>query len=579
MKSESSQTDALPSKKHAGLFALGLLSGILYCLLVWFGPTYSLSVDTANRPILSVIGIYVLLSFLYLLAINKAIRVPDSRWLIGWMLATSLLFRMLLLMTPPFQEIDIYRYLWDGAVTSAGYNPYDVTPQEIVDRLEGLPNNQIEVQALYELVSSDKSLEDIVRTIHYAELPSPYPPVSQFVFSSAHQTANEGWNSLERLRWLKGWLTLFDYATLLLLLRLLKQTQMPLGWSLAYGWCPLVLKEIAGSGHLDSIAIFFTTASVVAGIEMLTSQKQAKNNTMLWSLAATTFLAIGVGAKLYPIVLAPLLAITIFRRLGWLYLICNSVLFLGGMALLLSPMLITNDYSTREKPITANIMAQETKVESLPPVPSAPTVIKTVEQSKTRGLTAFLSRWEMNDLLFMIVIENLCSHQATAAQSTPWFDVTPESWSLSMWDEDAEAFFVARVITLALSGLIAIYLAIKATHPSSTEIDWLRAAFLTIAWFWLLAPTQNPWYWCWMMPLLPFARSQAWRWYAPLLFGYYLRFYLENRYPDPGVMGTPYDGSYFFHYVINWLQHAPILFWLLWEYLSKRFYDNRDATG
>ena len=45
-----------------------------------------------------------------------------------------------------------------------------------------------------------------------------------------------------------------------LVLRLLTQTGRHRGWAIAYGWCPLVIKEIANSGHLDALATCSMTA-------------------------------------------------------------------------------------------------------------------------------------------------------------------------------------------------------------------------------------------------------------------------------------------------------------------------------
>ncbi|MFM9961618.1 MAG: hypothetical protein ACKV2Q_10370 [Planctomycetaceae bacterium] len=52
----------------------------------------------------------------------------------------------------------------------------------------------------------------------------------------------------------------------------------------------------------------------------------------------------------------------------------------------------------------------------------------------------------------------------------------------------------------------------------------MEATFLIIAWYWLLLPTQNPWYLTWCLPFLPFARGRAWFALSVLAFVYYLRF-------------------------------------------------------
>ena len=92
-----------------------------------------------------------------------------------------------------------------------------------------------------------------------------------------------------------------------------------------------------------------------------------------------------------------------------------------------------------------------------------------------------------------------------------------------------------------------------------------RVATLTVAWFWLLQPTANPWYWTWALPLLPFARNRAWFALSGLAFLYYLRFWLTYHFPDTPVLGTRYTGPTFFDYVVTWLEFAPWFAWLALE--------------
>jgi hypothetical protein len=85
----------------------------------------------------------------------------------------------------------------------------------------------------------------------------------------------------------------------------------------------------------------------------------------------------------------------------------------------------------------------------------------------------------------------------------------------------------------------------------------LSAAFLTLAWFWLLAPTQNPWYWTWALPLLPFARSRLWSAVSLLAMAYYARFWFRDVWPDATVFQTGYDGASFYDFVVLWCLWFP----------------------
>jgi hypothetical protein len=146
-----------------------------------------------------------------------------------------------------------------------------------------------------------------------------------------------------------------------------------------------------------------------------------------------------------------------------------------------------------------------------------------------------------------------------------WFSVVPERWRTALvgalvdtlgLDRDIAPFVFTRAVTSLVFLVLAGFFAWRGARWDTAE-GFLRYGFLTIAWFWLLLPTGNPWYWTWAMPLLPFARSRAWLALSGLAMLYYLRFWLVYHFPDAGVVGTRYAGGLFFDYVVAWLEFAP----------------------
>ena len=106
---------------------------------------------------------------------------------------------------------------------------------------------------------------------------------------------------------------------------------------------------------------------------------------------------------------------------------------------------------------------------------------------------------------------------------------------------------------------------------SATADGWLRAAFLTVAWFWLLLPTLNPWYWSWAMPLVVFARGRAWLAVSGLALMYYLRCWLVYHFSDVPLLGTGYTGPSFFDYVVTWFEFGPWFVWLMIDAVRDRY--------
>jgi len=99
----------------------------------------------------------------------------------------------------------------------------------------------------------------ILNRIHFGELPTIYPPVSQAAFALCAWLTPSAASLVTRLVLMKAWFVACDVLTLLVVIRLLRLSNRPIGLALAYAWCPLLLKEIANSGHLDSLAFLLTT--------------------------------------------------------------------------------------------------------------------------------------------------------------------------------------------------------------------------------------------------------------------------------------------------------------------------------
>ncbi|HEX8774500.1 MAG TPA: glycosyltransferase 87 family protein [Pyrinomonadaceae bacterium] len=184
------------------------------------------------------------------------------------------LFRLSIIYTPPFLSDDLYRYIWDGRVQAAGINPYRYIPAD--EHLKGLRD-----ETIYPKINR----RDFARTI--------YPPLAQAIYFGTTRVS-------ESVTWMKATMVGFEVLTLLALLGLLHSFKLPLQRVLIYAWHPLIVWEIAGSGHLDAIAIAFVCLALLA-------------HRRKWETAVGVALACAVLIKLIPLALFPAL----YKRWGW----------------------------------------------------------------------------------------------------------------------------------------------------------------------------------------------------------------------------------------------------------------------
>lgn len=555
-----------PTRELRRLTWLALASWAVYLAITLAGQ--SLHEEGSGRhSLLALLALFAVAFAIYLAALRVAVRARQGGRLLAIILGAAALFRATMLFSDPIEEIDIYRYLWDGRVVLAGVSPYRYSPAQVL----AAPSDSELAPDLARLVAvRDHSpvLRTALERIHFGNLATIYPPVSQCVFALATVTTPSGSSLFTRMTVMKAWFVAFDLATLGVLIALLKFVGRPIGWSVAYGWCPLVLKEIANSGHLDSLAVFLTTLSLYQAVQALyrrpslpTAPEGQRTPNTVAATAAGAVLALAVGAKIYPVILAPLLGNSFLWRLGWRRTLLPAAAFGLTASLVLGPMIPsrpTESLATIPRDDRPPLPPLESFSEPPPPEP---------------GLTAFAGEWEMNDFLFLIVMENLRPYTDVPPHERAWFSVVPAGWrnaivygfssryGIEPW---RAPFFLSRVVTSTLFVALALALAWR-VRTEREPVDWLGAAFLTVAWFWLLLPTLNPWYWTWAVPLLPFARNRTWLALSGVVFLYYLRFWLTYHFPETPVLGTGYSGPLFFDYVVAWAEFGPWFAWLAWN--------------
>jgi len=546
--SVASQTTRSPTRALRIVSICGCVLLAIFTLLYWLSPPFEYG-SKLHRPNLLVVGLLVTASVVALFGLISALKVPQEhrRTLLLLIVSFAVTTRLIAVFTCPILEVDYFRYLWDGKVVAAGISPYLHPPEQI---LEATSDDTGTLAQLSELSLRTDSNRTILSRIHFEDHTTIYPPVSQVVFAAVMKWLPESASVVSHTVAMKLALVLFDLGALLLVYFLLRKLQRNIGWLIVYAWNPLVIKEIANGGHLDSIATFFMVLAVVLLVRWRLA-RSAKTEVCFLSGSGIA-LAMGFGAKLFPIILLPAMAVFVFRK-SVVQAIVFSLLFTVVSALVLWPMI---------HPIVAERWSGEAKSSLVDPSLDQQTVNpkKLPESTAKHGAVGFFSNWRINDTVFSGLYLNF-KHSNRVADRTPWFVLTTADFRerLDRWCRsnsiggDKPAFFFAKALTLGAFlvfycwQLVLLYRRkFEVDQTGRSESLWmLRRSALILVVFLFLQPTVNPWYFVWLMPLACFSNNRGWLFVSGLMLTYYSRFwfrpfkgpftYFERNYSGVGI--------------------------------------------
>jgi hypothetical protein len=207
---------------------------------------------------------------LYLAACLIILTSETDRFTFPIIIAVAVACRLAVLYDDPVMSSDVYRYAWDGVVQHAHINPYRYVPGD---------------KALSFLRAPNQDLFDNMNRRDYAH--TIYPPAAQFLFYLITYIS-------PTMTFMKMAMVLFEGVTMWALVALLRQIGVRREQSLLYAWCPMLIWEIAASGHLDSVAMAFIALALLF---------RYRRRPVLTGL----FLGLAVMTKLYPLVLLPAL--------------------------------------------------------------------------------------------------------------------------------------------------------------------------------------------------------------------------------------------------------------------------------
>ena len=202
--------------------------------------------------------------------LNKPTRARDF----ALILLVALVLRAVAVTAPPSLTTDGLRYVWDGRIQWAGFNPYLWVPAD-----QALAH--LRDAAIFPNINQKETAVTI------------YPPVAQMLFLIANAISDS-------LRGIQVVMTAMEAVTVWAILSWLKFDGLPRERVLIYAWHPIPIWEFSSMAHIDSAATAILMLTIIAALR----GRQG---------LAGALLAGAVLTKYFPIVLAPAL----WRRWGW----------------------------------------------------------------------------------------------------------------------------------------------------------------------------------------------------------------------------------------------------------------------
>lgn len=357
-------------------------------------------------PLVALLSAPALAGLFYVRSLVSPAAPASVFWL---MIGVGLAMRLAWFGAPAPLEDDFYRYLWDGAVVAAGVNPYTFAPEQVAE-VAAVPS------ALTELAAVGRPILD---RINFPDYTSIYPGTAQLAFVAAHRLAP--W-SVDGLRFV---FLLADVATLGVILALLSDLGRSRMLAALY-WCnPLAALAGAATVHVDALLPPLVLGAFLAMRRMRPA-------------LASALLALAVGVKIWPALLAPLLARNSLAN--WRRLVPAAAVFALVVGAALAPQFAAA-FSGRS------------------------------------GLSGYATLWHNNNAPFV------------------WLSGMLE------WVAGEDNVWTGKLLrfALALAGAaVALLIAARRVHDLR---DLLSRALAVAATVFYLSPAQFPWYGLWFLPL------------------------------------------------------------------------------
>lgn len=343
--------------------------------------------------------------------------------------------------------------------------------------------------------------DSIYPRINHMEIPTVYPPVNQLFFAAIYKI-------YPSVAALKAALMVIDLLTVAILLMILRQLGIDLCRGLIYAWNPLVIIEFSGSGHIDILGIFFLSLS----LWLFFKNKFHASNFAL----ALSFLT-----KFFTVVLWPVLFLLKKNR--------------KALAIVFS-LLVVALY--------------------LPYVNAGGGLFS--------GLLTYSEKWQFNDSIFALVFEKI---KPLLPESLIYllmllpYGYSPDATTLQTRGIDL-ALMISKGTVAIIFAVIFYYFMKRLRSDLEREGErWIaKLGLILMGGFFLLSPTVQPWYLCWLLPFLVISPNRAWLLLTGLIG---LSYWTLIEYANSGI----WQESLW----VKFVEYGPFYLILISDYLKSRW--------
>ncbi len=278
-------------------FSEKIIYGVCWSTLVLL-----LNFGIARYQFSALLGVYTLAFILYALII-KRVQAQD----VSFFIFVAVLVRAVVVFSSPQFSDDIYRFLFDGNLTTHSINPFLSTPREIIQTLP------------------DTTFRFLFSRLNSPDYYSVYPPVCQFLFASAARVFPQSVSAQislfkffiflfecgaiafsfqqtnkKQFFFTQPWKRLKPFQGLYKKVKPITNNQQPIT-ILWYALNPLVITELCGNGHTEGIMVFFLFGAIYF------FRKGLNNNSGNLFFLSALFMSLSIATKLLPLMLLPFL--------------------------------------------------------------------------------------------------------------------------------------------------------------------------------------------------------------------------------------------------------------------------------